>query len=138
MFQFHILWLLLAFLLLPTVAAMPNLKESAFPDLTFKVFSELIFSHFSSQVSLVTVLVLLFIMTENPEVLSLHAWQQNPEYFEENNVQVYGWMKALSRAFTNRLEEETQTLFKKAEGTLNQDQIVFSLGKKLEVFTLSH
>ena len=128
MFQFHILWLLLASLFLPTVAAMPNLKESAFPDLTFKVFSEFIFSHFSSQVSLATVLVLLFTMTENPELLSLHARQQNPKYSEENHVQVSGWMKVLSKALTNRLEEETQTLFKKAEGTLNQDQIVFSLG----------
>ena len=134
LFQFHILWLLLASLFLPTVAAMPNLKESSFPDLTFKVFSEFIFSHFSSQVSLATVLVLLFTMTENPELLSLHARQQNPKYSEENHVQVSGWMKVLSKALTNRLEEETQTLFKKAEGTLNQDQIVFSLGKKLDSF----
>ena len=90
MFQLQILWLLSAFLFLPTVAAMPNLEKSAFPDLTFKVFSDIIFSHFSSQVSLVTVLVLLFTMTENPELLSLHAQQQNPVYLEENNVQVSG------------------------------------------------
>ena len=96
---------------------MPNPEKAAFPDLTFKVFSEYIFSHFSSQVSLVTVLVLLFTMTENPELLSLHARQQNPVYSEENNVQISGWMKALANALKNRLdlEEETKTLFKKAE-----------------------
>ena len=103
MFKFQIIWLLLAFLFLPTVAAMPSLKKSAFPDLTFKVFSEFIFSHFSSQMSLATVLVLLFTMTENPELFSLHvhAWQQNPVYSRESNAQVSGWMKALAKALAN-------------------------------------
>jgi CxC5 like cysteine cluster associated with KDZ transposases len=114
------------------VAAMPNLNETAFPDLTFKAFSEFVFSHFGSWVSLATVLVLLFTMTENPELLSLHAWQQNPIYSEENNVQVSGWMKALAKALTNQLEEKTQTLFKKSEWPLNEDQIIISLGKKLD------
>ena len=59
------------------MAAMPKLNETTFPDLTFKVFSEFVFSHFGSQVSLATVLVLLFTMTENPELLSLHDRQQN-------------------------------------------------------------
>ena len=73
-FQFQALWLLISFFqFLPTVAAMPNLNKTAFPDFTFKVFSEFVFSHFGSWVSLATVLVLLFTMTENPELLSLHA-----------------------------------------------------------------
>jgi CxC5 like cysteine cluster associated with KDZ transposases len=114
------------------VAAMPNTEKAVFPDLTFKVFSEFILSDFSSQVSLATVLVLLFTMTENPELLSLHARQQNPVYSEEKNVKVSGWMKALAKALTNRLEDETQTLFKKTEWPLNEDKIVFSLGKKLD------
>ena len=131
MFQFQVIWLLSVIQFLPTVAAMPTSEKSAFPDLTFKVFSEFIFSQFGSQVSLITVLVLLFTMTENPELLSLHARQQNPVYSEENNVQVSGWMEALANAVANQLEEKTQTLFKKTE-PLNEDQIVFSLGKKLD------
>ena len=111
---------------------MPNLEKPAFPDLTFKAFSEFILSNFSSQVSLVTVLVLLFTMTENPELLSLHARQQNPVYSEENNVKVSGWMKALVKALTNQLEEKTQTLIKKNEWPLDEDQIVPLLGKKLD------
>ena len=114
------------------MAATPDLEKATFPDVTFKVFSEFIFSHFSSRVSLVTVLVLLFTMTDNPELLSLHARQQNPVYTEENNVQVSGWMKALVKALTNQLEEKTQTLFKKTEQPLNEDKITFSLGKKLD------
>lgn len=113
---------------------MPNSEKSAFPDLTFKVFSEFIFSQFGSQVSLITVLVLLFTMTENPELLSLHARQQNPVFSDENNVQVSGWMKALANALTNRLEEKIETLFKRSEQPLNDDQIVFSLGKSLIVW----
>ncbi|KAF8812792.1 hypothetical protein BYT27DRAFT_7086626 [Phlegmacium glaucopus] len=133
LFQFQVLWLLsLICLFLPTVTAMPNVEKQSFSDLTFKVFSEFILSHFSSQVSLATVLVLLFTMTENPELLSLHARQQNPVYDEENTVQVSSWMKALAKAITYQLEEETQTLFKRSERPFNEDQIAFSLGKKLD------
>ena len=71
-------------------------------------------------------------MTKNPELLSLHAWQQNPIYSEENSVQVSGWMKALAKKLTNQLEEKTQTLFKKSEWPLNEDQIIISLEKKLD------
>ena len=111
---------------------MPDLKTSAFPDLTFKVFSEFIFTNFSSRVSLATVLILLFTMTENPELLSLHARQQNPVYPEEMNVKVSDWMKALAKALKNQLEEKTQTLFKRTEHPENEDQIVLSLGKKFD------
>ena len=71
--QFQVLWLLLLFGFLPTTAAMPSSGEHAFPNLTFKAFSDFVLSHFSSKVSLATVLVVLFTMTENPELLSLHA-----------------------------------------------------------------
>jgi hypothetical protein len=81
-------------------------------------------------VSLATVLIIFFTMTENPELLSLHFWQQNPIYSEEHSVQVSGWMKALAKATTNQLEEETQTLFKRTEWPLNEENIIFSLGKK--------
>ena len=132
MIQFQVLWLLLVFGFLPTVAAMPRAREHAFPDMTFKVFSDFIFSHFSSQVSLTTVLVVLFTMTNNPELLSLHARQQNAVYSDEKVVQISGWMKALAKAMINQLEDETQTLFKKAEQSEDEDYIVFSLGKKLD------
>ena len=111
---------------------MSGAREQPFPELTFKVFSEFILTHFSSKVSLATVLVVLFTMTENPELLSLHARQQNPVYSEENSVQLSGWMKALSKAMTSQLGEETQTLFRKAESPSDENQIIFSLGNKLD------
>ena len=132
--QSQVLWLLPVLFLLPTVAAMPNAEKNSFPDLTFKVFSDFIFSHFSSQVTLATVLVLLFTMTENPELLSLHAWQQNTVYYDENTVQVSGWMKALANAMASQLGEKTETLFKKAELPLKEKSVNVLLGKKLDGF----
>jgi len=53
-------------------------SEMPFPDITFKDFSKLINSNFGPQVSLSTVLLVLFTMTENPALLNLHARQMNP------------------------------------------------------------
>ena len=105
--QSQVLWLLLLFIFLPTASAMPaSARKHPFPNVTFKDFSDFVLGHFSSQVSLATVLTVLFTMTENPELLSLHARQQNAVYPEEKNVQVSGWMKALARAMKRQLEEE--------------------------------
>jgi len=67
--------MLLALLLcLPTVAAMPN--QDPFPDVTFKVFNEFVTQNFSSRISLATVLLVLFSLTENPDLLNLHCQQK--------------------------------------------------------------
>ena len=73
-------------------------------------------------------------MTENPELLSLHAQQQNPVYDDENTVQVFGWMKALENAMASQLGEKTETLFKKAELPLKEKSVNVLLGKKLDGF----
>ena len=124
--------MLLVLAFVPTAAAMPSSGEHSFPNLTFKVFSDFVLSEFSSQVSLATVLAVLFTMIENPELLSLHARQKNPVYDGENHVQVSGWMKALAKAMTNQLQKKTQTLFKNSEQSSNEDHMVISLGKKLD------
>ena len=49
-----------------------------FRDITFKIFSDFVFQNFSSRVSLATVLLVLFSLTENPDLLNLHGRQQNP------------------------------------------------------------
>ena len=53
-------------------------------------------------------------------------------YSEENSVQLSGWMKALAKAMTSQLGEETQTLFRKAESPSDENQIIFSSGNKLD------
>ena len=44
--------------------------------MTFLSFSQFIQKNFSANISLSTVLLMLFTMTENPDVPSLHARQQ--------------------------------------------------------------
>jgi len=65
-------------LLLPTVSALPD--ASNFPDIPFKDFNQFIQEYFDSDITLSQVLVVLFTLTENTGLLSLHARQQNPKY----------------------------------------------------------
>jgi hypothetical protein len=95
------------------VAAMP--EECGFPDLTFKAFNEFVKANFSSKVSLATVLLVLFTMTENHDLLNLHSRQKNPSCPGENKVKASGWIKALASALQNRLADKQGTLFKKEE-----------------------
>jgi len=81
---------------LPTVAALSDF--SSFPELTFKSFSQFIEQNFSAEISLSAVLVMLFTMTENPDLLSLHARQQYSLVKGENVSAINSWIKCLSRA----------------------------------------
>jgi len=56
---------------LPLVFALP--EQDSFPDITFKVFSQFIEKEFGSKISLATVLVVLFSLTDNSELLNLHV-----------------------------------------------------------------
>jgi hypothetical protein len=47
--------------------------ESPFPDIPFKSFSHFITENFSSKLSLSAALVILFSLTENSDLLNLHA-----------------------------------------------------------------
>lgn len=106
------LWCLLAMVFTPIVSATSD--HSAFPDITFKAFSGFIESNFSSRISLATVLLLLYTMTDNPDLLSLHARQQNPQCVGENNTKLSAWIKSLARSVSDRLgERDVKMLFQK-------------------------
>jgi len=77
--------------------------ETPFPDISFSAFNQIIESTFGSNISLATVLTLLFTITENVDLLNLHFRQQHPEFQGENKTQTTGWLIALSRALINRL-----------------------------------
>ena len=123
-----IIWMLLFLTLLPGVSA---LSEQDFPDITFKVFNEFVKDNFSSKVTLSTVLLVLFSLTDNPELLSLHAKQQNPTGKGENAVRVSAWMKALVRALIKRLGEKSNALLQKTENT-TEDLKIVAIGNKLD------
>ena len=110
----HFIWLFVAVSSLPHAATMS--KHSPFPDITFKAFSGFIATNFSSKISLATVLLLLFTMTENPELLSLHARQQNHEFKGEKSTTLSAWTKSLSWSLVDCIgEKTTKTLFKSGE-----------------------
>ena len=56
--------------------------------------------NFSSHITLSQVLLVLFTLTDNTDLLSLHARQQNPEYQypEEKYSLDFGWIRGLARA----------------------------------------
>ena len=114
----------------PLVSAAPQTQP--FPNVPFKVFSAFVEQSFSSQVSLATVLLVLFSLTENPELLTLHARQQNPEYANENKTVASGWMHALSRAMMHQLKSDIQMLFHDREFPEQETQQVAKLCGKLD------
>src|SRR5882757_381514 len=126
------LWIALT--LIPLVSAAP--QTQSFPDVPFHIFSDFIQDTFSSKVSLATVLLVLFSLTENPELLSLHARQQNPKYKGENKTVASGWMRALSRALMHQLKGNFNMLFHDKEFPDEENQQVTKLCTKLDKFAL--
>src|SRR5271168_2188940 len=105
--------LLLWMALIPPVCA----SQRDFPNISFQSFSFFISSTFHPDISLSTVLFLLFTLTENSDLLNLHSRQQQQIYPSERILKYTGWMSALVNAVLNQLDEgEIPRLF------LNSDQ----------------
>src|SRR5271169_2590347 len=128
------LWTLVILALLPTASAIPD--EAAFPDITFKTFNMLVEEIFGSDISLATVLMVLFTLTNNSTLLSLHARQQNPVVKGEYKVGVTAWIKALACALHDKLEDNIYTLQRDDEkGTGNSNRLIHTVGEKLDQFS---
>jgi hypothetical protein len=125
----HYLTGVLVFALLPTVTAFP--QEQDFPDISFKDFNLFILENFGSKVSLSTVLLVLLSLTNNPELLSLHAKHQL-----SSRLSISGWMNCLAYLLMDRLGETAQELLHKNESTKTMDQQdqARALAKKLDKF----
>jgi hypothetical protein len=89
------------------VFAAPN--HNPYSNITFQAFSQFVEQNFTSKVSLATVLVVLFTITSNPDLLNLHARQQNPVQ-EERGQTISGWIKALARALQEKLGDNVDRL----------------------------
>jgi len=96
--------------LLSTLAMIPGVAagsgQTPFPNIKFCTFSDFINSNFSPQVSLATVLLVLFSMLENPELLNLHAHMKG-----EKKVHASSWLTKFAYAFQQRLGDNIQDLF---------------------------
>ncbi|KAF8982343.1 hypothetical protein BDQ17DRAFT_1394083 [Cyathus striatus] len=135
--QIWTLCFLLAFI--PQVKAVP--PKDSFPDIPFKLFSSFVQDHFSSEITLATVLTVLFSLTNNVDILNLHARAKNPRLQDEYSVPVNGWIKALSTAIKAHLDakiglenmEDTQ-LFNASNNQqyLSSSMQISTISKKLD------
>src|SRR6266478_8737600 len=97
------------FVLLPTVSALPN--AGTFPDIAFKDFSQFVHENLGSEITLSQVLTILFTLTENTKLLSLHARQQNPKYSGEARTSGSVWIKCLAWGLQERLGADQNQLY---------------------------
>jgi CxC5 like cysteine cluster associated with KDZ transposases len=118
--------------LLPVVSAASN--DDPFSGITFRAFSEFVEQHFSSRISLTTVLIVLFTMTNNSDLLNLHARQQHP-LPDERLQMISGWLKALAYALDGKLGQDTDRLFQTTDNlsNLDNDQRNSAIATKLDV-----
>jgi CxC5 like cysteine cluster associated with KDZ transposases/CxC6 like cysteine cluster associated with KDZ transposases len=114
-------------------------SENPFPDISFKDFNKFVNSNFSPQVSLSTVLLLIFTMTENSDLLNLHARQKNPQCDGELTQSSSGWIRALAQSLIDRLKENTNQLFKESEHHENDPitPLTVKLDKLMDVLKLN-
>lgn len=104
-------------------------SQRDFPNISFQSFSLFISSNFHSDISLATVLFLLFSLTENTDLLNLHSRQQQQLYPSERVTNFTGWMIALVNAVQERLDEDkTSHLFLNSDYELDREKL---LGSKL-------
>ncbi|KAF8233224.1 hypothetical protein L208DRAFT_1073134, partial [Tricholoma matsutake] len=108
--------------------------ESPFPDIPFKLFSHFLTTNFSSKLSLLTALVILFSLTENPDLLNLHAWQQYVKCQGEHHAQASGWIKALAHALKKQVDSSVlrSTQMKNVKKGMDKEKEIIALGFKLD------
>jgi hypothetical protein len=134
-----VLWLLivmLALAALPVTKASPTI-DAPFSTLTFKAFSDFIAQNFSSKIPLSTVLVILFSLTENPDLLSLHGRQQYTKAHGEKAIAASGWIRALAHALMENISQNQRKPLKMKN--INQDatkeELITAFGIKLDALS---
>ncbi len=121
----------MAFSFFPVVTAIPD--EGQFPDIPFQEFSNFVQENFSSKITLSQTLLILFSITDNPDLLSLHARQQNPKYQGETRTSISGWIKCLARGLHEKLGNGYRKLFKSHQREdLQEKDIADGIGTKLD------
>ena len=126
------LWILLGLSFLPTVVASSEFRP--FPEITFMSLSQFIQKNFSANISLSTVPLVLFTMTENPDFLSLHAIQPCLLLKGENVSSINSWIKSLSWVIYEKLHSDASMLLHESdqyEG-MSENHIISNIATKLD------
>ncbi|KAF9492969.1 hypothetical protein BDN71DRAFT_1591342 [Pleurotus eryngii] len=99
------LFLFLLLGLLPCAAAAP--LEDSFPDIRFADFAKVFKLTFGENITLAAVLMLLFSITSNTDILNLHGQQKA---VDSNNQVVTSWMAAFVRAIKDKLQVDVSNI----------------------------
>jgi hypothetical protein len=86
-----------------------------FPNIPFSVFSKFVEDNFISTVSLSTVLMVLFTVTENTDLLSLRFHQRSADHPTENSTSATSWIRCFGTALRKRLAEDNVSLLKESD-----------------------
>src|ERR1700723_1540251 len=80
--------------------------------------------------------MVMFTLMENPDLLNLHARQQNPKGNGETRSSASGWMKSLARTLKNSMAQDYTKMFKKEDNykQMAEEQIITGLSMKLDAF----
>ena len=98
-----------------------------FPDILFTDFSDFIEHNFAPDITLSTVLVLLYSLLDNPELLNLHGCQQYSKVDGEHAVITTTWMAMFSRLLLgNKLRSSRYQLFCASDGVTLDDSVDYS------------
>ena len=129
-----IVWLFIWMALIPPVYA----SQRDFPNISFQSFNLFISSTFHQDISLSTVLFLLFSLIENTDLLNLHSRQQQQVYSSERIIKYTGWMSAFVNALLKQLDEETKShLFLNSDKEDDQSKLlgdkVHAMAQKLKL-----
>lgn len=131
--QKTIFWIICLLSAIPLVQAAPS--ESSFPDVKFEIFAKTIKTIFHSDISLATILVLVFTMIENSDFINLNAHRQSPIHANEGLAKVSPWLTTLAQILKVELgSDRFNTLFTPTEQTsqLNELSELKLISKKLD------
>ncbi|KAF8814187.1 hypothetical protein BYT27DRAFT_7082759 [Phlegmacium glaucopus] len=76
--------------------------------------------------------IMLFTVTENSELLSLHGHQQKRIFQEEHATKITSWIKALAKGVKSCLPEDATKFFKKDNQPESDDDMITSLAVMLD------
>ena len=131
--QKTIFWIICLLSAIPLVQAAPS--ESSFPDVKFEISAKTIKTIFHSDISLATILVLVFTMIENSDFINLNAHRQSSIHANEGLAKVSPWLTTLARILKVELgSDRFNTLFTPTEQTsqLNELSELKLISKKLD------